>query len=258
MDILVCTYGRPGKQITWNNLPYDIRERARLVVQEREAGEHPGLPLLVLPDHIRNISETRQWLVHNQPGDKVAMLDDDLVFARRRCDDPTKFSPASETDLIHLFDLMERCLDKYAHVGVSAREGANRNPEPYLFNTRAMRIHGYRRDILRKEEIHHNRLTDMEDFDVTLQLLRKGYPNLIINHFVHNQNGSGNEGGCSEFRTLESHAENCHTLANELHPGYVSVVQKHTKTSWGGNTTRTDVRISWKAAYNSSPEKKIV
>ena len=35
-----------------------------------------------------------------------------------------------------------------------------------------------------------------------------------------------------------------------LHPDYVTVVDKTTKTSWGGGT-RTDVRIAWKKAYES-------
>lgn len=257
MDILVCTYGRPDKQITWENLPQEIRSKARIVVQEREAGKYPGLPLLVLPDHIRNIGETRHWLVRNLDEPKVVMLDDDLVFATRRKDDPTKFIPSSTDEVCMMFSSISLALEHYAHVGVSHREGANRNTQDYLHNSRYMRILGYRTDILVKEDVAHNRLTDMEDFDVNLQLLRLGYPSLILNQWVHNQGGSANEGGCSEFRTLESHAENCYRMQDELHPGFVKAVKKSTKTSWGGQD-RIDVTISWKKAYNSAPGLKEV
>jgi hypothetical protein len=36
-----------------------------------------------------------------------------------------------------------------------------------------------------------------------------------------------------------------------LHPAFVKVVEKATKTSWGGET-RTDVQVSWKKAYASA------
>ena len=253
---MVCTYGRPDKQITWDSLPKEIRLRACLVVQDREAGKYPGLPTLVLPPTIKNLPDTRQWLRDNT-GPKVVQLDDDLVFATRRADVPTKFRPAMNIEIIKMFDAIEYALDSYAHVGVSHREGANRNTEPYIQVGRMMRILGYRTDVLRKENIVHNRIPDMEDFDVTLQLLRKGYPNLILNNWVHNQGGSNTEGGCSDYRTMETHARDCHILAEKLHPGFVKAVEKTTKTSWGG-TTRTDVRMSWKKAYESAGHMALV
>jgi hypothetical protein len=87
----------------------------------------------------------------------------------------------------------------------------------------------------------------MEDFHVALSLLEAGYSNRIMNHYAHNQKGSGTAGGCSHFRTPELHAKNEHLLA-ALHPDVVKVVQKETKGAWGGGT-RTDVNIQWKKAY---------
>ena len=112
-----------------------------------------------------------------------------------------------------------------------------------------MRILGYNLRVLREEGIQYN-TPFMEDFDVTLQLLRLGYPNLIHNWMVQNQGGSNSAGGCSEHRTLEKHGKAAERLA-ALHPGFVKVVEKQTKTAWGG-LPRKDVVVQWRKAYASA------
>jgi len=251
MDIYICTYGRHDRQITYDNLPPEIQERTILVVQDREAHKYdPKYNLLVLPPLVSNLPQTREYLKTYEGDKKMVMLDDDLKFARRRFDDPTKFADASPIELELLFNDIELQLDSYAHVGISGREGANRNTDAFLFNTRMMRVLAYRRDVLRGHRIEMDTLPDMEDFHVTLQLLRLGYSNCVINGYVQDQQGSNTEGGVSKYRTAETHARDCHILA-ELHPGFVTVVKKITKKSWGGGE-RTDVRIQWKKAYQSA------
>ena len=44
--------------------------------------------------------------------------------------------------------------------------------------------------------------------------------------------------------------DRCSNELAALHPDFVKVVEKYTKTSWGGGI-RTDVRIAWKKAYES-------
>lgn len=251
MRILIPTYGRHDRQITLWGLPPKFREMTELVVQEREAYLYDTIARkLILPDHIRDIGSTRQWITENVPDQRVLQLDDDLVFARRRTDDPSKFRPMTESDFYDMYEAIYEALNDYAHVGVAAREGANRNTDLFAFNTRMMRVLAYRLDILRKENIRHDRLTDVEDFDANLQLLRKGYDNCVVNNFCHNQGGSGVDGGCATYRTDESHSANVRSLA-ELHKPFVKVVQKTTKTSWGGKT-RDDVIIQWKSARESA------
>lgn len=252
MDIYICTYGRHNNQVTWNQLPRDIQDRTKLVVQYREFEKYTNYPILILPDEIRTLPDTREYLKNLESGhNKCVQLDDDLLFYTRRKDEPTKFQQATPDDMEALFYDIEMNLNKYAHVGVSGREGANRNVEDYLYVTRQMRVHGYNRKVLREWNVKHNRLQDVEDFDTTLQLLRAGFPNCVINYMVHNQSGgSAAPGGCSTYRTLETHDRDVRRLA-ELHPEYVTVVTKQTKTAWGGKE-RTDVRIKWKRAYNES------
>jgi hypothetical protein len=97
----------------------------------------------------------------------------------------------------------------------------------------------------------HNRLKDVEDFDVTLQLLRMGYQNAVSNWYCYNQPMTGTKGGASSYRTNQLHDEEVRKLAN-FHPGFVRIIQKHNKTDAGGFGTRTEVVISWKKAYEES------
>ncbi len=259
MDICIVTYGRPHKQVTLDNLPPKWQQKVNLVVQEREAHLHVGREnighLLVLPNHIHDIRNTRHYLVHEckwLKSDKLLMLDDDMTFAARRLDDMSKFVPMINLDYDDMFTDVEDILDHFAHAGISHREGANRKTTVYVGNTRQMRVLAYKKSILRKHQIT-GRTKVMEDFDVNLQLLRLGYSSRISNMWVHNQGGSNVAGGCSTFRTPEVQAEAAHEL-KRLHPRFVTVLQKETKTSWGGGT-RTDVRVQWAKARDSADER---
>jgi len=187
------------------------------------------------------------------------MMDDDLVFSTRRADEPTKFREPRAGDLVAMFEEMERMLDLHAHVGVSHREGANRRTEPYIKVSRMMRVLAYRTDIVRAEGVISNRTPDVEDFDVTLQLLRKGYPNCILNGWVHNQGGSDQTGGVSGYRTPETHDRDVRIFA-AAHQPFVKVVKKKTKDKWCAdeNGERTDVIIQWKKCFNAAEEVKNV
>ena len=255
MHILVCSHKRPNRVITYEKFPDEIKKVAKIVIQESDFCDYSKVyhsnRLIVLPQYISTLPQTRQW-IHVNMGPKVCMLDDDLVFARRRDDNRARFTPL-DVDLEWMFNCIESSLDLYAHVGVSHREGANRNTENVLYVGRMMRVLAYRTDITVNEEIVSDRLPDVEDFDVTLQLLRKGYPNRILNNWVHNQHGSDNSGGCSEYRTPETHARDVMKLAEFHHP-FVKVVKKVTKNKWCAdeNGERTDATIQWKKAYASS------
>lgn len=250
MDIVIPTYGRARNQQTLAQLLKADLE-VTLVVQHSEAAMYERYDadarIYVLPEQVRTIAPTRQWILEKVGTDEaLIMVDDDLVFYRRRDDDRTKLRDITPEELHGAFHQMGKGLEDYAHVGFAAREGANRNTESWLFNTRIMRVLGYNRHTLREEGIRFDEMQVMEDFHVALTLLERGHSNAVLNDFAHNQGGSGKEGGCSHFRTAELHAANAHLLA-QLHPGVVRVVQKETKGAWGGGT-RTDVVISWKKA----------
>lgn len=248
LKIYIPTLGRVGKQHTYTHLPKKWKVRATLVVPKAEAKAHGDIPVIVCP--VSGIGKVRQWILQQHEGDKLAMLDDDIRFDVRRTDELTKFKPATESDIDAMFKELERVLGKYAHAGVTAREGGNRHIVEYMESTRMLRLLAYNVDKFKKLGVKYDRLPVMEDFDVTLQLLRKGHPNIVLNAWVQGQGMSGAAGGCSTYRTMEVQKQGAEGL-KKLHPEFVKIVEKTTKGAWGG-ATRTDVIISWKKAYESS------
>jgi TET-associated glycosyltransferase-like protein len=257
MQIFIPTRNRVFQE-TFCSLPKELQEKIHFVAPYGDRTINSIL-LLETPPDINGIGPTRQWIVdfaaqcgHN----KIVMLDDDLVFATRREDEPTKFRTSTPEELRILFRSIDAHLDSHAHVGVSTREGGNRDTNHLSFNTRLLRILAYRVDVLQREGIRFDRLEFMEDFDVTLQLLRAGYANVKINWIVHNQRSSNAPGGCSTYRTLEGQSKAAREL-KRYHPEFVSVVQKTTKTAWNG-ATRDDVTIQWKRAYESAGKAAVL
>ena len=116
--------------------------------------------------------------------------------------------------------------------------------------TRLLRMLAYHVPTYKALKVKFDRIQFMEDFDVTLQLLRAGKPNRLLHAWCHDQVTSNAPGGCSTYRTLAKQGVAAHSL-KKLHPEFVRVVEKTTKTAWGG-ATRTDVQIAWKKAYKSS------
>lgn len=256
MQIYIPTLRRNETQITLRSLPQEWHANTTLVVDKDDGVVIPGKPkavkILVCPD--RGIGKVRQFIVDSHDvkkyGPAVLMLDDDLRFFIRRLDDRTKFLKATETDIGDCFALLASEMGGFAHGGIVAREGGNRVKNDVVHNTRLLRALAYDVSILRKVGARFDRLPVMEDFDVSLQLLRAGYPSIGLAAWVQDQTKSNAPGGCSTYRTLDVQAEGARGLA-KLHAPFVTVLEKTTKTAWGG-ATRTDVRVSWGKAYASS------
>lgn len=258
MTLFIHTYGRVGKQETLKTFNTELRKRTVLVVQAREedrwklAGVPEHVRLMVLPDQIRMLSPTRQFILDHavQNGlDKIVMMDDDLKFSFRQ-PGGLKLFAAVKTDVENMFGVLEDALDEHVHAGVSAREGNNRQLDDYTRIGRMMRVLAYRPKAVHDLDCRFDRLRTKQDFDMTLQLLRKGKPNYITFRYAQDQGGSQAEGGCATYRTPEMMSEDAMNLHN-LHPDFVKVVTKTTKGAWGGGA-RIDVNIQWKRAFESS------
>lgn len=251
MEVFILTHGRAtaAQQHTGEALAKADIE-FKYVVQQSEVDKWAwcSTPIVVLPTHIKDVSATRDYLVHDVGGDAhIFMFDDDLRFAARRGDDPQKFTPATADDLIFALQYVDEHLERYPMVGLGAREGGNRVTECWLKATRIMRAFGLNRKYLREKMITFSPLKLMEDFHVNLQILESGGVTAVYNDLVTDQVGGSNSvGGCSTYRTPELQAESANLLASR-HPGVVKVVQKTTKGAWGGGT-RTDVIVQWKQA----------
>lgn len=259
MDIIIHTAGRVKfpQQHTLRYL-HEAGIRCTLVVQQSQVEDYAKMigphDLYCLPPYVKRLAETRDHIIHDMPGsDHVVFMDDDLDFAVRRSDDRTKFRQVQPGDLEAMFSRMDRMLLACPMVGIGSREGGNRVVEPEVYNTRIMRVLGFRRSFLKERHLTFSPLVVMEDFHINLQILRAGQDTCVLNNWVSNQHGGSDApGGCSVYRTADVQTESAKLLASR-HPGFVKVVEKTTKTAWGGGT-RTDVIVSWKRARASAGE----
>lgn len=255
MDIAIPSRGRANDQPTLRALVH-AGLHCHLVVgssdfssYEKYEGEY--VKVIATPPEIAGIGPTRQWIVENLgDSDHICMCDDDLAFFKRRSDERQLLRDISAEELRYGFDSMSRWLEDYALVGFASREGANRNIDPVVFNTRILRVLGYNRRMLELANARFDDIEFMEDFHVALRLLENGHTNVILNEYAHNQRGSNASGGCSIYRSPEAQADAANCL-RDMHPNSVKVVEKTTKTAWGGGT-RTDVIVQWKRAYEQS------
>jgi hypothetical protein len=185
--------------------------------------------------------------------DKFMMSDDDTMLYIRKSDELWNLRYPEPDEVVSLMKKIEKMLTEYAMVGISPREGNNRHgvgPFPLVDEcTRSMRLYAFRtKDYC---AIEPNRLKEMADIDTTLQLLRQGKKNAVIYYWAQGQPDSNTDGGCSIYRTAESHDKVCRQLV-DLHPGFVTLRQKKNKGDQKGFGTRTEVTVQWKKAYKSS------
>jgi len=250
MHIYIPTMRRARLQYTLQELQHQSTYPVTLVTPYDEYDDYkdiyPDVDIISPPPEVQRIAATRQWIMEQASDEKVVMMDDDLTFAARLHKDPEKFGRMLAHDYKQMLDVLNFVLDKYHHGGISIREGANRNTAPIVSCQRMCRVIAYRRSTFFREGVDFRNNTVMDDFEATLHLLTRGYPNGIVNSYVQNQKGSGTKGGASTYRDLAMHADAASRL-QARYPDFVNLVEKTTKTAWGGQT-RTDVIIQWKRA----------
>ena len=262
MRIFIPTLARakaPKKTVA--HIPSNWRSLTSLVchVDEEEdyapvAVKH-GVNLLALD--VKGIAKTRQEIglyCAQQGVSSFMMLDDDLEFYIRRLqheetDDWWKLSAPTDQEIDRLFCLIEEDLLEHAHVGVSGREGNNRVRDSWVLDTRYIRLLAFQTEAFNACE--HGRVKVMEDFDVALQLLRKGLSCKVWYEFAQGQAKTQAAGGCSTYRDHAMQTEAANRLA-ELHPDFVRTRLKENKTDRDGFGPRTEVTIQWKKARRSA------
>lgn len=232
--------------------------RVRLVVPAGQARRYEGLAarhgvMELLPCPHDGISLTRKFCGEWANDWSFVMLDDDLKFYRRVS--PTDWHLRYPEDLgdtaAGMLDAVEAALKRYAHVAVSAREGNNHLPPEGVECSRPLRVLAYRTDQFLS--VAHGRVRVMEDFDVTLQLLRDGWRNHVIAYWSQDQGQTQAAGGCSDYRTRAVHEEEVRKFA-ALHDGFVRLRQKENKTG-GEFGRRLEATIYWQRAWESSQRK---
>lgn len=248
MRILIPTFNRgPARQKTYDALhqakAHD-RFAVALVCPRSEYEEFKRAGYYAIPCGAKGIAATRQWMLDYAHGETVLMLDDDLQsWSMRRNTDPVSYTKASGKELLRSLEDFAQKMQHYAHGSIGHRLFCQHH-EPIYFNARMLRALCYDTVALKEAKVKF-RLPVMEDFDVQLQLMTKGYEAMIYNKIVQDQSASNVNGGCSTYRTDAVQAAAAHELAR-LWPELVTVTEKK---GWAGmDTVRTDVRVNWRKA----------
>lgn len=248
-DLYIPTYGRINRQSTWDALPDWWKDRTALVAREEEAealAVQTGAVVMIAP--VKGIRDTRQWILdqHNT-NDRLLMFDDDLKFAKRRNDDPTKFMPATTFQINDMLHMLWYAMDDVPVVGLASRGGANRDTRPWRMNQRLFDVMGLRVDTVRSEGFSY-RQPFMEDFDLQLQFLTRGYPTVMLNAFTKDDFGSNTDGGCSTYRDAYGQMLASVELWQNW-PDFVGI--RKVKSTWDGIGQRYDVTVQWGKAFKS-------
>lgn len=259
MKIYIPSRGRVGLQKTVERLGRDINRRFDTVVVcppnevtklKNEVMAHEAD---VMPCKAEGISATRQWILDHARKNKegvALMLDDDLPTWRKRSGEKnerqeTPYTKATTKEIEEGLATFAKLMEGYAHGSIGHALFCQVSP-PIKYNSRMLRALAYNVDHIPKDVKF--RLPVMEDFDMELQLLTRGFSSLTYNGIVQDQHQNNSEGGCSSYRTLEVQAAAAHEL-HRLWPSYVTVVTRAPSREWiGMGGERTDVRVNWRAA----------
>ena len=83
-----------------------------LVVQPHEEANYRQLwdnsrvTIKVLPEEVKGIARTRQWIIDNAPENKIIFMDDDIKFARRKEKGSVKLTKVTREDMCELMEWM--------------------------------------------------------------------------------------------------------------------------------------------------------
>lgn len=262
--IAIPSRGRYNEVATIDRMPDEFRDRTYLFVPYEEHDEYAReygdkvAEIASVSTYSEKISEKRRrmasYLQVATGAEWFWMMDDDLQFAVR--DDPEspklrKFGREENYDWRQMFRLAETTAecwgDPICAVGISLRQGNNNLDADGAVNTRLIRCGLFNTEAFLSVE--HDRLPFMGDFDVMLQMLRKGYDNFVISEYCQDHRATNATGGCETSRTAEVMNEVAEKLA-ELHHPFVRTKMKKNKT--GPLAERKDVTIYWKKARASA------
>lgn len=253
--IFVLTYGRAKSQVTWNNLPDIWKEKASLVVQEREKHLYDGYPIVVLPDNVRNLPATIEWVVKNNRDIRFGMFDDDLSFYRTRMTGETWEGTKRKMIVQDFIDLEETVCawmdEGIVQCGMEVAWNIPDRDNEYKEITRICANFFYDGPKVPADEIDWTGSMYAENFHLIIQLLKKGYKNRISNRFRIDTIATQSEGGCAVERTVERHNDSMRALA-EMHPGIVKLYEKETTGGQWAGTPKLAAKIAWKEAYKRS------
>tara|TARA_R110000803_G_C11962723_1_gene318891 strand:+ start:669 stop:1412 length:744 start_codon:yes stop_codon:yes gene_type:complete len=213
IKIFAPSYKRSEKSITQITYPF-----VKLVVREREADEYikNGNDIIVCPDSAQgNISRVRNWILDNLFDDEtdcIIIVDDDCkAISRWQDQENTKFS---ENELIDFCEKTSVVCDELGFklwgLNTVTDKGAYREYTPFSFiQFIGCPFHAH----IKGTELRYDEdLPLKEDYDFTLQNIKKFGGCLRVNFANYDVKQSEQEGGCANMRSLKKEKQQFYAL----------------------------------------------
>jgi hypothetical protein len=263
--IVIPTLGRVHKQVTYNNLPEQLQNQTLFTAQPHEYDElHEiyGDKVLKLPENVKRIAATREWIFNEFKDCRHMVFDDDLDFVVKEPNPEeggTKWLSRKfeEKDFFDAVDLVNNWMDEGISFGglLPAWVIPDLNQWPIRENQRMMTNWFFDGPNIPRD-LQWCRVDAAEDFDVNLQLLTRGFKNRVSAKYMVTCSVTNADGGCSTWRTLEVHNESQRKLA-ELWPEFVTIREKEVPSGpWKGQI-KLATTIQHKKAYESSQKNSL-
>jgi hypothetical protein len=249
--ILIPSKGRPNLRNATADMLVAAGHTPAFVVPESEHEAYrkgnPHCFIFTHPDELLGLPKAMKFALDlDFVGRSAIICDDDLVFYNR-FDGTTRLPRNMPEETQIMVEWLYAKAAEYGHATISPAQFNNAHPDDFEEVCAARSVLAFDLELLRRERIEIDRVPSKNDYDITLQLFRKGIKNICAYNMCHKQVAGPNlKGGCTPYRNEALHQEASEKLA-ALHPGYVKVVVK-TKPQWP--FPRHDVTIQWKKAYN--------
>lgn len=261
MKIVIPTFRRKHKQITFHNLCQKYQKKVTFVVRNEEScffrEQYPNNSLLVLPEHVHDIVGTRNYILDHIKG-LLYILDDDLSFWKRQKkkigpdDNEIKWKNISinhhEKEQTKLMTLLQKSIeDGYMCTGVGlldTKPTIGRYPFDVNYKLGGnLCIRNTKKFMYRYDP----KLPASEDLDLQLQILSSGHRNKVFFNYVVSERGYA-PGGCSVYRTLLFHNRS-NLLLEKKWPGFVKSKRRIvTSGPWKGKS-KVHLVVQWKKTF---------
>lgn len=260
IEIAIPSRSRFGRSLALEALG-PLTERVKLYVpvdqweQYETLADRFGCEIIPVPSTKNGIWKTRQWVLDTTDKPRVLFLDDDLQFYfRTKPMGNLLYVQKPETPA--MVDYFSEVMDdwKVPFVGVGLRQYSHAKKEFVLPHTSACSAYLLDVKVLADAGFRLDQFVIQGDFALILMLLTNGYNTVTVYRYVQGQRSSNQEGGCSDYRTPQVMVDSAHKLA-EMFPDFVTPVIKTTKWKGEIGDSRTDVRISWKKAWEYGQRK---
>ena len=267
MKIYIPSFRRVDNQITFNNLPDNVKENVILVVQEQEKNQYKyDCEYLVVDDNI-GIAKTREHIYHHAGKNRFGMLDDDIKFYKRNkkyfhnqnSDMEKSKRLMTENDWDYWFSEIKKMFDKsdIMHIGhrdVSLPPAENKYSKNKLF----LGSHWLDGKKLSKfvDDVDWSYVATGEDILLALECSMRGYKNFISNEILIDRWSTAfSKGGCSDFRTAKSDEEQHLKLARKY--PFIKITNKYQDIKNIGRLRifKTDIKSAYESTQRGTLEE---